>query len=126
MDLNRLVERWDDIVGRVRDGGSMMLATLLADTLPIAVAGGGAVTLEAEQEASAEGLEARRDDLLAALRGVLPWVERVTVRRSERPGSPPPKRLTLEGIRAERTAMLRRRDPALGVAMDVLDLELMD
>ncbi|HEY0971553.1 MAG TPA: hypothetical protein VGE02_11355, partial [Gemmatimonadales bacterium] len=126
LDINRLVERWDEIIGRVRDEGSVMLATLLADTMPLAVTAAGAVTLEAESEASADGLEAKRDDVLAALRTIVPGVERVAIRRSDRADGTPLERLTLEGIRAERTAMLRRRDPALGVAMDVLDLELMD
>ena len=66
---------------------------------------------------------------------------RTSARRSQREGSPisamrsameassqgePPLRLSDEQRRAERTQMLRAKDPVLGAAIDALDLELLD
>ncbi|HEU4629490.1 MAG TPA: DNA polymerase III subunit gamma/tau [Gemmatimonadaceae bacterium] len=124
-DLNRLVERWGEVVARVREQGRVMLATLLGDTLPVAVSASGVVTIEAEDEAAATGLETGRDDLLAALGAIFPGIQRVVVRGSSG-AVRPPQRLTTEGIREERLGNLRRRDPQLAEAVDALDLELLD
>jgi hypothetical protein len=51
-------------------------------------------------------------------------VTRVSIRRSDR--AAPAQRMTDEAIREERVAMLRKRDPLLGAAIDELDLELLD
>ena len=104
----------------------MVLATLLADNLPVAVSGTGLVTIEAEDDAATQGLEAGRDALLAALRAVAPGVEKVAVRGAPGAAARPLQRLTLEGVREERLTNLRRRDPALDVAIETLDLELLD
>jgi hypothetical protein len=125
-DLNRLVERWGDVADRLRGEGRMVLATLLADNLPVAVSGTGLVTIEAEDDAATQGLEAGRDALLAALRAVAPGVEKVAVRGAAGAAARPLQRLTLEGVREERLTNLRRRDPALDVAIETLDLELLD
>jgi hypothetical protein len=37
-----------------------------------------------------------------------------------------PRRVTEESVRSERLAMLRKRDPSLDIAVDALDLELLD
>jgi DNA polymerase-3 subunit gamma/tau len=124
-DLNRLVERWGDVAAELRREGRVVLATLLADNLPVAVSGAGAVTVEADDAAAAQGLEAGRDALLAAIRTVAPGVERVVVRGSA-DAAKPLQRLTLEGVREERLTNLRRRDPALDAAIEALDLELLD
>src|SRR5688572_4507238 len=124
-DLNRLVERWGDVVEQLRAEGRMVLATLLADNLPVAVSGTGLVTIEAEDDAATQGLEAGRDALLAALRAVAPGVEKVAVRGAPGAAARPLQRLTLEGVREERLTNLRRRDPARDVAIETLDLELL-
>jgi DNA polymerase-3 subunit gamma/tau len=47
-------------------------------------------------------------------------------RRFEEASTTAPSRLTEEAVRAERLASLRAKDPVLDVAIDVLDLELLD
>jgi hypothetical protein len=54
-------------------------------------------------------------------------VTRVLLRRSDAPAAPGgARRLTEDALRADKIAKLRKRDPLLGKAIDVLDLELID
>jgi DNA polymerase-3 subunit gamma/tau len=133
LDLNYLVERWDDIVEQVRSTGRGMLASALADALPTAVSRTGVITLQLDSahEGDAEVVERALDggsaDLLAILRLQFEGVTRVALRRGE--SAPPPtggRRLTEDTLRADKMAKLRKRDPLLGRAIDILDLELID
>jgi hypothetical protein len=64
---------------------------------------------------------------LAALKARWPNVERVEIAVSDdRPASGPPRRLTVEAVRADQVASLRKRDAVLGAAIDALDLELIE
>lgn len=124
LELNHMVERWGEVAERLRADGRAMLAALIVRTPPVVVAASGAIKVEAEDEATAEGLEAGRDQVLEAVRAVFPGVKRINIRRS---GSVAPRqRLTMEGVREERAARLRARDPLLARAIDALDLELLD
>src|SRR5687768_5406514 len=128
VDLNRLVERWDDVVAHARLAGRTMLATALEQALPSAVSARGEVTLQLDEanDYIQRALDSGRKDLLAAVRALMPGVSGVTI-RVPNPGSSAPRgRLTEETVRTERTAMLRKRDPVLGAAIDALDLELLD
>ena len=111
----------------MRAGGRLLLATLLADNPPVAIARTGAVTLKPEDATTASGLESGLSEILEAVRRVMPGVERIVVRGAggDAPAKPG-QRLTLESVREERMANLRRRDPALAVAIETLDLELLD
>ena len=133
LDLNRLVERWDDIVERVRAGGRAVLASALAEAIPTAISRTGVITIQVDgaQEGSAEvverALESSSEDLIAELRREFTGVTRIMLRRSD--AGPAPggaRRLTEDALRADRIAKLRKRDPLLGKAIDVLDLELID
>jgi hypothetical protein len=101
----------------------------LGATRPVAVSAAGAVAVElAEANAAfAEALEAAHDDVLAAVRRAYPGATRVLVRAAAG-GAPAaqPRRLTAEGMKAERVASLARRDPVLGAAIAALDLDLLD
>jgi hypothetical protein len=126
-DLYVLAERWDRVVGELRRAGRGVLATLLAQSAPVAVAASGAVTIEPEDAGAADPLEAARDDIVAALQQQFAGVQRVLVRR------PPPsaepagaRRVTHESVRSERIGSLRKKDPVLGAAIDALDLELLE
>ena len=133
LDLNRLVERWDDIVERVRAAGRGVLASALAEAIPTAVSRTGAITIQVDgaHEGAAEvverALESSAEDLLAEVRREFTGVTKVALRRSEAPPAPGgARRLTEDALRADRMAKLRKRDPLLGKAIDVLDLELID
>ena len=133
LDLNRLVERWDDIIERVRAGGRGVLASSLAEAIPTAVSRTGVITvqLDGAEDGQAEvverALEGGSEDLLVELRRDFTGVSKVVLRRGE---SAPPqggaRRLTEDALRADKMAKLRKRDPLLGKAIDVLDLELID
>jgi hypothetical protein len=97
----------------------------------VAVAASGALTIEPEDAASADPLEAAldgaRDDVLAAVRAHLGGIERFLVKRPADTGTPiASRRVTHESVRSERISALRKKDPTLGAAIDALDLELMD
>jgi DNA polymerase-3 subunit gamma/tau len=129
LDVNRLVERWDDVVADVRASGKMHLATALQHVMPTAASVAGLVTLELDEpnEFYERAFEAGRGDVLAALQSRFPGVTRVALAAARSAdGAAPPRRMTSESIRAERVAGMRKRDPVLGAAMEALDLELMD
>ena len=134
LDLNHLVERWDDVVEQVRAAGRGMLASALADALPTAVSRSGVITLQLDSahEGDAEVVERALDggsaELLAILRRQFDGVTRVALRRAEQQAAQPSgaRRLTEDALRADKMAKLRKRDALLGRAIDVLDLELID
>ncbi len=124
-ELNHVVERWGEVADRLRAGGRGVLAALLLETLPAVVTASGTLTLDADDDTTAEGLKNGREEVLAAVRALFPGVARIVVRHDTAVASAPMKRLTIEGVRDERVATLRRRDPALAAAIDTLDLELL-
>ena len=128
LDLNTLVERWDDVVAHARKSGRTMLATAMEHALPVAVSARGEVTIQLDEpnEYMERALSSGKPDLLTALRAAFPGVSVVSLRNPVAPSGVPRGRLTEESVRAERTAMLRKRDPVLGAAIDALDLELLD
>jgi DNA polymerase-3 subunit gamma/tau len=129
LDLNRLAERWDDVVERLRSGGRGFVATALGDALPTAVSASGVVTIQLDgaHEGQVEVVERAAEDVLAALRRDFSGVARLVVRRPEGAAAPgQARRLSEEELRADKLAKLRKRDPLLGRAIDVLDLELLD
>ena len=132
LDLNRLVERWDDIVERLRAGGRAVLGSALAEAIPTAVSRNGVITIQVDgaQDGAAEVVERALEsstDLIAEIRREFTGATKVVLRRTE--AAPAPggaRRLTEDALRADRIAKLRKRDPLLGKAIDVLDLELLD
>lgn len=128
LELNRLVERWDDIVAHARRSGRTMLATAMEQAIPSAVSARGEVTLQLDEpnEYIEQALASGKDELLAAVRATFSTVASVILRSPGAGTTAPRARLTEETVRSERTAMLRKRDPVLGAAIDALDLELLD
>jgi DNA polymerase-3 subunit gamma/tau len=107
-----LAERWDEVVAHAR-AARPLVGSALGATLPVAVAGSGAVTVELQDENDAfrQALDAGRDEVLDAVRQVYPGATRVVVRAPEgASASAPAERLTAEGIRADRVAALQKRD----------------
>ncbi|HJR62868.1 MAG TPA: DNA polymerase III subunit gamma/tau [Gemmatimonadaceae bacterium] len=130
VELNHLAERWGDVVSRVREGGRGLLAAALEHALPSAVSARGEITLELAPggDAYLEPIAAAAPDVLAAIGAFFSGATRLGVRTtaSHAPPSGGVRRLTAEAVKAERLAMLRKRDPTLAAAIDALDLELME
>ncbi|HET7584109.1 MAG TPA: DNA polymerase III subunit gamma/tau [Gemmatimonadaceae bacterium] len=131
LELNRLVERWGEVIDRLRTDGRAILASALEQTMPASVTARGVieVELDAENELAREGIAHGEKDVLAAVRAFFPGATALRVRGSAPAADAPPaapKRLTEEAVREERVAMLRTRNPVLDAAVDALDLELLD
>jgi DNA polymerase-3 subunit gamma/tau len=133
LDLNRLVERWDVIIDRLRSLGRGVLASAIGDALPVAISPAGVITIQldgahaGEAEVVQQALESALEDLLGVLRRDFSGVSRVVLRRPEgAPSIGATRRLTEDALRNEKIALLRKRDPVLGRAIDVLDLELIE
>jgi DNA polymerase-3 subunit gamma/tau len=126
-DLNQLVERWDDVVARVRAAGKSVAANALEHASPIAVNARGDVTLALDEgnPIYEQAIDAVKSEVVSAMREWFPGVQRLVVRAPAR-ASTPPTRLTDEMVRSERMAALRRKDPVLDAAIDALDLDLAD
>ncbi|MHB2032279.1 MAG: DNA polymerase III subunit gamma/tau [Gemmatimonadaceae bacterium] len=128
LDLNVLAERWDQLVDRVRAAGMGVLAAALQNAMPSAVSArdGGEVTVRLDEANPfhAQAIEEKRSEILAILREWFTGVSRITVMSEAQAAAP--KRLTDEMIRSERLAKLRQRNPVLGAAIDVLDLDVVD
>jgi DNA polymerase-3 subunit gamma/tau len=125
IDLNRLAERWDDVVEAVRTAGRGMIASALAEATPSAVTASGIVTIGVASDALSEAIGNGSEAILAALRTVFDGVERVAVQMVAG-AQAAPRRLTAEDVIADRVAMLRKRDPLLDAAIEGLDLRLID
>jgi DNA polymerase-3 subunit gamma/tau len=126
-DVNRVAERWDDLVAALRAAGKSVCATALEHAAPVTVNARGEVTIALDEANPIyeQALEAANGELAGVLRQWFGGVQRVSVRPAVA-GSAPPARLTDEMVRSERLTALRRRDPVLGAAIDALDLDLAD
>jgi hypothetical protein len=124
-----LQEAWTDIVAEVR-ARSRFLGEALAGTRPTAVENPWLIVQLAEPNPLfAERLQAQA----AAVEEVLQRVtgDALRLRVTEAPGGPAgdagrSRRLTEEGIKADRLRTFRAKDPALDKAADALDLEIVD
>ena len=126
-DLNRVVERWDDLVRALRATGKSVAATALEHAAPVTIDARGEVTI-ALDEANLiyeQALDSVKGELLSLLRQWFGGVHRIRLRAAV-VAAIPPARLTDAMARTERLTALRRRDAVLGAAIDALDLELAD
>ncbi|MGH7625789.1 MAG: hypothetical protein ACREOJ_10810, partial [Gemmatimonadaceae bacterium] len=129
LSVNVLAERWGEVVSHVRAEGRAVLAAALHRALPVAVSGRGEITveLEAADGAYEQPITSGAADALAAVNALFIGATRLHVRVAPSPAADQaPRRVTEESVRSERLAMLRKRDPSLDIAVDALDLELLD
>lgn len=130
LDLAALVGAWDELSAMLRASGKGMLATALTECTPVAVSDSGAIDLRLDDpnDMYVHAFESGRDALLSALRARFRGVTRIALVPADVRGeaTAPRERLTADGIRADRTAALRRKDATLAAAIDALDLELLD
>jgi hypothetical protein len=123
LDLNRLAERWDDIVAMLRAEGRGLVAQLLEEATPAAVTATGVVTLDAESDLTVQGLGEAEPTVIEALGRHFEGITRLVVRTA---GSAGRRRYDAESVKAERTDSLRKGSPLLSAAIDALDLELIE
>src|SRR6185437_11297209 len=129
LSVNVLAERWGEVVSHVRAEGRAVLAAALHRALPVAVSGRGEIILELEAADAAyeQPITSGSIDVLAAVAALFDGATRLQVRVAPaRSADQAPRRVTEESVRSERLAMLRKRDPSLDIAVDALDLELLD
>ena len=126
-DVNRLVERWGELVVAMRGTGNSLAATALEHSAPVAIDGNGEVTVALDEANPIYEQALRKDetDVTRSLRTLFPGVQRVIVRAAAG-SSAPPTRLTDEMVRLERLTAMRRKDPVLDRAIDAFDLDLAD
>jgi hypothetical protein len=125
-----LAERWDDIVAAAREVRPF-LGSALEKAVPVVVNARGEVTLalEVPDEIAEQAIVAGATDVTDVIGRYFDGITRVRLTAPERTTAEPaaaPRRYTAEEVRAERIAILRRRDPTLAAAIDALDLELIE
>lgn len=103
------------------------IATLLEQSLPVSTTATGVLVLQVETPAVQEGLAAKSAETIAAMSAWLAGLQKITVRLAgDSVASGPAPRMTVETVRSETLASLRKRDPVLNAAIDALDLDLVD
>ena len=123
-DLNAVAGIWDDMVAAVRRDRPF-IATLLEQSLPVSTNANGVLVLQVEAPAVQEGLAAKMTETLSVMSGWLAGLQKLTIRfAGDTITSGPAPRMTVETVRSETLAALRKRDPLLGAAIDALDLDL--
>ncbi len=127
--LESLAGSWQRVVSAVSAGGRGMLSAALAHAKPVAVAESGTITLELTPDGALyeQPLASGAADVLAAIATLFGGATKLSVRvATSGTADAAPKRITAESVKAERLAMIRKKDPALDAAVDSLDLELLD
>jgi hypothetical protein len=120
--------RWDDLVERFRAAQKSMLMSALSHSSPASVSSSGLMTIALDEpnDIYEKALSSGAAEILTQLRTWFPSLSRVEVKKTERSAGSEPKRLTHEMLRADRIAILRKRDPVLSAAIDALDLDVTD
>ena len=117
---------WPDIIAAAR-AESPLLGTALSATEPATVAPPRLILRLTDADAGlALTLERQRERLAALFRRLLNAPVELAVAEREGNQNQAPKRLSAEGLRADRLKGLRGRDPALDVAAEALDLEIVE
>jgi DNA polymerase-3 subunit gamma/tau len=126
LNAEALSGAWESIVTRARERSSFLGAALAA-CRPLRVEGRTVVLeLTDDNPIHREGLERGRAGVEAVLSEVAGVAVTVTVASAAAESAARPTRITPEGARAERLQKVRKKDPALDVAANVLDLEVLE
>jgi hypothetical protein len=107
------------------------LATALSHATPDAVEPGGVVVIRLVEpnEIFKKKLDTSRDEIATVLRDFVDGVSKVRIDQPTADAAAPAtpvRRLTAESVKGEQLAWLRRQDPLLDLAIDALDLELLN
>jgi DNA polymerase-3 subunit gamma/tau len=123
-DLNAVAGVWDDMIAGVRRERPF-IASLLEQALPVSTSASGVLVIQVEAPAVQEGLAARMAESMTAMSGWLAGLTRVNIRLAgDLGGGGGPARMTVDSVRSETLAGLRKRDQLLSAAIDALDLDL--
>jgi DNA polymerase III subunit gamma/tau len=128
LSLASLLAAWPEIVEAAR-GQSILLGEALATVSPASVSNGEVrLAASADHSVLVEGIRRQAGAVEDLLRNRFGGSPRVTVATGPASGQPqePPKRMTDASLRGERLDRLRRLDPALDMAANELDLEIVD
>src|SRR5688500_18385594 len=121
-DLNAVAGIWDDMVAAIRRDRPFV-ASLLEQALPVSTNANGVLVLQVEAPAVQEGLAAKMQETIAVMSGWLAGLQKLTVRLAgDSIAAGPAPRMTVETVRSETLAALRKRDPVLNAAIAALDL----
>ncbi|MBP2648757.1 MAG: polymerase subunit gamma and tau, partial [Gemmatimonadetes bacterium] len=121
-----LAAAWGDIVAAAR-AESPLLGTALAAAEPAEVAPPRVTLRLTDRNAGlALTLERQRERLGTLLARVVGAPVELMVAEADTAAGQPAKRLSAEGLRADRLKGLRVRDPALDAAAEALDLEIVE
>jgi hypothetical protein len=123
-DLNAVAGVWDDMVAGIRRERPF-IATLLEQALPVATTAEGVLTVQVSAPEVQEGIDAKSAEVREVMSSWLRGLRRVAVKLAGA-GSVPTPRMTVETVKSETLAALRRRDPVLASAIDLLELDLVD
>ena len=125
-DLNAVAGIWDDMVAGIRRDRPF-IATLLEQSLPVSTSANGVLVLQVEAPAVQEGLAARMTEIVGTMSTWLAGLQKLNVRLAgDSAAAGPAPRMTVESVRSETLAALRKRDPVLNAAIDALDLDLIN
>ena len=123
-DLNAVAGIWDDMVAGIRRDRPF-IATLLEQSLPVSTSASGVLVLQVEAPAVQEGLAAKMTEIVGTMSTWLAGLQKLNVRLAgDSMAAGPAPRMTVESVRSETLAALRKRDPVLNAAIDALDLDL--
>ena len=125
-DLHRIVNEWDAVIAHLRGTGRELLAALLGRVQPSAVTAAGLLTLECDDPGDIPVVSDGLSHVTEALRAVIPGIARVQIKPPAEGAQSSRERLTTEGVKQERVALLSKQDPVLGAAVTALDLELLE
>ena len=128
-DLAALAGRWDDLVARAKDAGKALLASALETSTPHVINKAGDLTIRLDEpnDFHAKAIEQDAALVLSTLREWFSGVERILVYRDETPlAGPRPGRITDDMVKSQRLGALKKKDPSLEAAIEVLDLEIAD
>jgi DNA polymerase-3 subunit gamma/tau len=125
-DLNAVAGIWDDMVAGIRRDRPF-IATLLEQALPVSTNANGVLVLQVEAPAVQEGLAAKTSEIVSTMSRWLAGLQKLNVRLAgDSVSAGPAPRMTVETVRSETLAALRKRDPVLNAAIDALDLDLVN
>jgi predicted anti-sigma-YlaC factor YlaD len=103
------------------------VATLLEQSLPVSTNANGVLVLQVEAPAVQEGLAAKMTEIVGTMSNWLVGLQKLTVRLAgDSVAARPAPRMTVESVRSDTLAALRKRDPLLDAAIDALDLDLIN
>lgn len=127
VDINRIAERWDELVDAVRTD-KPMLAAALQHATPVSVTARGEVLVQLDQpnDMMARAFTNGTPQLLEMLQGWFAGITKLQLRTGDAAAAAPARRLTEQEVRRDQLAVLRRKDPVLAAAIDALDLDLVE